>query len=309
VVRTWYDGARATSSARVVRLGGTTRVVMSLSSSEEAGGTTFLTEQEYETHSSCASWLQRRPPPLVLPPQAQPLAALPAACDEDALPGPALRHSALSWEEHAWLLQAQQATKLSKPQEQRRARLAAAAASEVEAFLRDRAAGGVDKETLCYCHSEVAAAVELLLAGRREQELRLPRFLTPFARWQRPAAAAATLLQHKRTLSRAKAGGKLLHALPQGTHLPTTLSPVADKLPLAEDARAAALAAAEGANVVLVAAAFARLADAQPGAAWELPVVVRLEGAARVALVDGPLLPARLSPRTRNELFYKARLS
>jgi hypothetical protein len=157
---------------------------------------------------------------------------------------------------------------------------------------------------------------------RRQQRLQLqPLHREQHATLSLDAAHAAPALHHMQLLA-TRGCSRLMHSLPLGAHIPTAAPPgdaAADgkpaHAPVSADATCAALAASEGARVVMSSGAFCCLTDVLPGRAWELPVTVRAHAAADseaaapppTVYVDSPLLAQRLSLRTKNEIFYKAR--
>jgi len=120
-------------------------------------------------------------------------------------------------------------------------------------------------------------------------------------------------LQHVRLLKEV-GRGQVLRPLPKGTLVPPDLfrhsvSARASPPPVWSDSLCAKLAQEERANVVLCSGAFECFTCALDEQEWDVPILVR-SGAAgqRVAYAGKPLLPARMSLRAKNSLFYKARI-
>jgi hypothetical protein len=166
--------------------------------------------------------------------------------------------------------------------------------------------------------------VETALARRRQRLQQQPALFRWHGDIALDATHAAPVLQQQRLLETSGCS-RLMHNLPLGTHIPTAggaAGPAgcAGRVkhappPVSADATCAKLAAAEGARVVLASGAFRCFTDLLAEHEWEVPVAVRrlegvaLDGAPRpaVVFVDSPVLPARLSLRAKNALFYKAR--
>ncbi len=165
---------------------------------------------------------------------------------------------------------------------------------------------------------DTAPQVEAVLARRREREAAATGVCVPQAELPLQQALQQGMpMQHVRLLS---SSGRCpaMRALPPGTHIPVDLFSCAGARkrwfkptapPVSEDATCARLAAAEHARIVLCSGAFECLVGAQRD--WELPLTVRaVEGGAPgrpVIFIDKPVLPARMSLRAKNEVFYKAR--
>jgi len=303
------------------------------------GETSWISEASYLELSVSARWLHRTPPAAEVEAGAREQAppALPTAAEGAAEASHAsLRHSRLTWEEHAWFLRSREAAaRLTEEEGERLRRLEGAVAAEQDAFRAQRVAdadvvalrlyqphvaerarlpGAASACTLLTC--VLSMQVEAVLASRREHEAAEACSWVPHVELPLQPLAHGAPLQHVRLLHSA---GRCqpLRVFPAGTHISQGLfrggegggrrglkpSPPA----VDADPACARLAAAEHARFVLCSGAFECLVGAQ--VAWQLPVTVQsLEGSVQpVAFLGKPLLPARLSLRAKNEMFYKVR--
>ena len=148
------------------------------------GDEAFVTEAAYSAHSLTARWLHRAP-----------VAGGVAANDEETVPAgagagaaaresqpcaapvaglhgagtSALRHSSLTWEDHAWYLRASLpdvSARLTPAELERLRRLEVAVAAEQAAYARERAAAGASAEALRFYHPDVAAQARRAVARR-----------------------------------------------------------------------------------------------------------------------------------------------
>ena len=150
--------------------------------------------------------------------------------------------------------------------------------------------------------------MEAQLAERRLRALQLPAQFEAHGELRFVAGHVAPPLQHQRTVRGNGANPATLRSVPVGTRIPTDGTVARPRhIRASSDAGCSALAASEGARVVLSAGAFRCFADTLAGQEWQLSVTVQRNALGLLAVADGPELPARLSRRDLNAMYYKAR--